>query len=191
MARLWQLLGDDWPFRPPERFEAIDGSAVPVPDNWKLGAGAWGCMLSHRQVVRDAIADGLESILILEDDAVPVPCFATRVADFLSRVPADWDCLRLGGQHLRNPTPISPGIVQCVATNRAHAYALRRRMMPGLLRCWEMLAEDHCDIVLSACMRFFKAYAPDPFLIGQNDSYSDIGLKHKPTRFFVTAHIRQ
>lgn len=186
LQRFWAALGPDWPFRHPERFEAVDGQAVPVPGEWKQGAGAWGCMLSHRQVVRSAIADGLDSILILEDDASPIPSFATRVPDFLARVPADWDCLMLGGQHLRQPIAIGPGIVQCVGTQRTHAFALRRTMMPGLLKFWETVTNDHCDIVLSACMRFFKAYAPVPFLIGQDAGFSDITLQEEPTRFIPT-----
>jgi len=183
MARFWQTLGDGWPFVRPERFDAVDGSAVPVPAEWQHGAGAWGCMLSHRQIIRSAIADGLDSILVLEDDAVPVPRFGDLVADFLQQVPADWDCLMLGGQHLRPPAPISPGTVRCLSTHRTHAFAIRRSMMPGLLKFWELVTSDHCDIVLAACMRHFKAYAPDPFLIGQNEGYSDITLRCEPLRF--------
>jgi glycosyl transferase family 25 len=183
MARFRETLGADWPFASPQRFEAIDGSAVAVPAEWQRGAGAWGCMLSHRQIVRSAIADDLDSILILEDDAVPVQRFGELVADFLSRVPADWDCLMLGGQHLMRPASCAPGIVQCVSTSRTHAFAIRRRMMPGLLKFWETVTDDHCDIVLAACMAHFKAYAPDPFLIGQNAGFSDITMRSEQLRF--------
>lgn len=187
MTRFWEALGSDWPFRTPERFEAIDGASIPIPAEWKRGAGAWGCMLSHRQIIRSAIADGLESVLVLEDDAVPIEGFGAAAVDFMSRVPADWDCLMLGGQHLQRPVPISHGIVQCVSTNRMHAYAIRRRMMPGLLKFWETVVDDHCDIVLAACMSHFKAYAPHPFLIGQNDGFSDISLKSEQERFWSLA----
>jgi GR25 family glycosyltransferase involved in LPS biosynthesis len=187
MARFRQTLGEDWPFKQPERFEAVDGSAVPVPAEWQRGAGAWGCMLSHRQIIHSAIADGVDSILILEDDAVPVPQFGELAADFLSRVPADWDCLMLGGQHLMRPMSVAPGIVQCVSTSRTHAFAIRRRMMPGLLKFWEFVTDDHCDIVLAACMAHFKAYAPQPFLIGQSAGYSDITERSEELRFLSEA----
>src|SRR5579859_3169312 len=63
MEMFWRSLPVDWPLRWPERFEAVDGQTVEVPAEWLHGPGAWGCMLSHRQVLREAIADGLDSIL--------------------------------------------------------------------------------------------------------------------------------
>jgi hypothetical protein len=188
MVRFWQTLPKDWPFARPQRFEAIDGSAVAVPAEWKQGAGAWGCMLSHRQIVRSAIAAGVESILVLEDDALPVPGFTRLAAEFLSNVPTDWDCLMLGGQHLLPPIPIGSGIVHCVATHRTHAFAVRHTMMPGLLKFWETVTNDHCDIVLAACMQHFKAYAPAPFLIGQHEGYSDITGRDEQVRFLAPEH---
>jgi hypothetical protein len=184
LACFRQKLGNGWPFAHPQRFDAIDGSKIHLPADWRLGAGAWGCMLSHRQIVRSAIAADLDSILILEDDAVPAPNFGELAADFLSNIPADWDCLMFGGQHLLAPKPIAPGTVQCVSTQRTHAFAIRRRMMPGLLKFWEMVTNDHCDVVLAACMSHFKAYAPDPFLIGQAAGYSDVTLSEEEVRFF-------
>ncbi|WP_172683368.1 glycosyltransferase family 25 protein, partial [Verrucomicrobium spinosum] len=35
--------------------------------------GAWGCLLSHARVLAEAIADGIENVLILEDDVVFQP----------------------------------------------------------------------------------------------------------------------
>ena len=183
MTQFSQMVSAGWPFREPERFEAVDGAAVSVPAEWKQGAGAWGCMLSHRQIIRSAIADELESILVLEDDAQVPPHFARGAEEFLAQVPADWDCLMLGGQHLQPPVPLAPGIVRCVGTQRTHGYAVRKSMMPGLLKFWELVTNDHCDIVLAACMNYFKAYAPDPFLIGQAAGFSDITQRAEHERF--------
>ncbi|HTW95250.1 MAG TPA: hypothetical protein VMD30_10675 [Tepidisphaeraceae bacterium] len=187
MAEFWANLGSDWPFARPQRFAAIDGAEVGVPAEWKRGAGAWGCMLSHRQIMRSAIADGIDSILVLEDDAVPVRGFGGLAGHFMRRVPDDWDCLMLGGQHLTAPKPIIEGIVQCVCTHRTHAFAVRRRMMPGLLKFWETVTDDHCDIVLAACMGVFKTYAPDPFLIGQSAGFSDVTRREEQLRFLAEA----
>jgi Glycosyltransferase family 25 (LPS biosynthesis protein) len=182
MHRFNQLF-QTWPFKPPQRFEAIDGSAVEIHQDWKHGPGAWGCMLSHRAVLGAAIADKISTLLVLEDDAFPAPDFTPRSADFLARVPSDWDCLMFGAEHMRPPIPVSPGIVRCVASNRTHAFALRGPMMPILLGFWNHFKTDHCDIVLSSLMRHFKAYAPDPFLIGQDAGFSDITARCEPARF--------
>lgn len=189
LRRFWETLGE-WPFRKPERFAAIDGTVIPPSAGWERGPGAWGCLLSHRQILRQAIADGISSILVLEDDAFPVHGFASLVEEFLAHVPSDWDCLMLGGEHLHEPTPIAPGIVRCVSTNRTHAFALRGRMLLTLLQFWEDTRNDHCDLVLASLMRNFKAYAPDPFLIAQDAGYSDITEKKERLRFISQEHKR-
>lgn len=182
LVRFQQRL-TDWPLLTPERFEAIDGSATQPPVAWQRGPSAWGCMLSHRGVLRAAIRDGISSILVLEDDACPVDDFPARAVDFLARVPADWDCLMLGCEHLRPPMPIEAGMVQCLCANRMHAYAVRGRMMQVLLEAWESAANDHCDIVLASLMGHFKIYAPHPLLIGQDSGFSDISQRNERLRF--------
>jgi hypothetical protein len=177
---------DHWPFRPPQRFEAIDGLQVPVPDRWPHGPGAWGCMLSHRAVLASAIADQMSSLFVLEDDARAVPGFAELAGNFLANVPDDWDCLMFGAEHMLPPLAVRPGVVQCMASNRTHAFAVRGRMMPILLEFWKHFDSDHCDIVLASLMPRFKVYAPDPLLIGQDAGPSDVTGRQERLRFIST-----
>jgi len=37
-------------------------------------------------------------------------------------------------------------------------------------------------------MSYFKAYAPDPFLLGQDAGHSDITLRDEQARFFDRVH---
>jgi hypothetical protein len=173
----------DWPFKLPQRFDAVDGQAVGVPAGWDKGPGAWGCMLSHRGVIGQALRDGISSILVLEDDACPVENFAALAAEFIANVPEDWDGLMFGTQFLLPPTPVSSGVVRCVAANRTHAYAVRGRFMQTLLQFWSKTTNDHCDLVLSSLMRVFKVYAPLPLLIGQEGGYSDVTGRKERLRF--------
>ena len=173
----------DWPFKAPTRFEAVDGSTLNVPAEWKHGRGALGCFLSHRAVLGAAVADSVSSLLVLEDDACPVPNFTDRSAEFLSRVPPDWQCLMFGAEHLSPPVRVGRGIVQCTAANRAHAYSVRGPMMDGLLKMWNHFDTDHCDVVLASLMTHFKTYAPDPLLIGQGAGFSDITEQIETPRF--------
>ena len=78
-------------------------------------------------VLDGAIADGVSSLLVLEDDAYPVNDFPHQASQFLSRVPNDWDGLMLGAEHLLPPIPIGQGIAKCVTSIRCHAYALPAR----------------------------------------------------------------
>jgi Glycosyltransferase family 25 (LPS biosynthesis protein) len=187
MERFWKNLRD-WPFGSPQRFEAIDGLVTVPPPGWDKGPGAWGCLLSHRAVLDAAIADGINSLLVLEDDAFVAPDFGGLVDQFLQRVPADWDCLMLGAEHLRPPIPMGDGVVRCVASNRSHAYAVRGRFMQILSQFWSQTTNDHCDVVLSSLMRHFKAYAPDPLLIGQDAGQSDVTDRRERLRFLADHH---
>ncbi len=145
-------------------------------------------MLSHRAVLDSALTDGVESILVLEDDACPVPDFSRLANRFLADVPADWDGLMFGAQHLMPPRSVGAGVVQCTTANRMHAYALRSRLMGVFAKFLSQATNDHCDILLAALMGHFKVYAPDPLLIGQDAGPSDITGRLEPLRFLCPAH---
>jgi hypothetical protein len=185
LARLSSRLEGNWPFAAPRRFEAIDGSSIPMPATWKKGTGAWGCLHSHRAVLDTAIADGVSSLLVLEDDAYPVDDLPAKAEFFLWLVPQDWDCLMFGAEHLVPPLPVAPGVVRCLTSIRCHAYAVRGAMMPMLSVFWKANQTDHCDLVLASLMGHFKAYAPDPLLIGQDRGQSDITGKPEHLRFLA------
>ena len=171
----------NWPFADIEVFPAIDGDKVGVSSRWKTGGGSWGCMRSHTRILEQALMDDVASIFVLEDDAYfPRPrSFAQEVIQFLAQVPADWDALMLGGQHvgrdgIRPPEPVKPGIVRCYDCERTHAYALRGKVLGELYRLWCGI-DEHIDWHMGPFLGgSFHTYAPDPFLIGQDQGKSDI-----------------
>ncbi len=178
----------DWPFQQPQRFDAVDGNSIASPPAWDKGSGAWGCLLSHRRILDQAIKDGVQSVMVLEDDAHPVDGFTARATEFLGKVPDDWDGLMFGAEHLMKPLEIYPGVLRCTIANRAHAYAVRGRFMRTLCQFWHDNTVDHCDIVMASLMPHFRVYAPDPALIGQHDGLSDISNKVEPLRFWFPPH---
>lgn len=164
---------EGWPFLVPVRFPAIDGRLSPTPHGWRAGSGAWGCMQSHRQVLEQAILAGAQSILVLEDDASFNSDFLERLDRFMKDVPADWDGLMLGGQHIRPANPIKPGVVKCLNTQRTHAYAVRGKYMRDLFQQWSSRA-GHCDHIMGPLHAAYNIYAPDPFIVMQDAGPSDI-----------------
>jgi GR25 family glycosyltransferase involved in LPS biosynthesis len=107
------------------RFSAVDGSRLELPATWRHSAGAYGCLLSHLQVVKDARKRGLPSLLILEDDVVFDPSFSEKFPVFMRGLPADWDMVFLGALHREDPLPFAENVVRIRQAYCTHAYALR------------------------------------------------------------------
>jgi glycosyl transferase family 25 len=179
----WKAIKDklskiNWPFKEPERFSAYDGNYLPTPVGWKDGPGTWGCLLSHREVLARAIQDGLQNVLVLEDDIFFAPNFETRVLEFLKGIPENWDQIMLGGQYFDDTKvyDISPEIRKVSLCHRAHAYAVKGNFMRYM---YSKLcsAYGHVDHILNTFQDRYNVYTPRHFLIGQDGSPSDISGK--------------
>jgi hypothetical protein len=185
-----------WPFRQAEVFDAVDGLAEPPPSGWRHGAGAWGCLCSHRRVLRRAARDGVKRLLVLEDDVCFAENFREEVARFLRAVPADWDQLMLGGQHLqpagpKRPVLVKSGIYRCVDCERTHCYAVQGKYLRKLCARWYgggvFNGQGHCDWIMGRdpeLQAAHKVYAPEYFLAGQRRSPSDIKHRVLPKKFW-------
>ena len=71
---------------------------------------------SHISLIKRSIEDGLDKVLVLEDDFKIIESL-----DNLPEMPNDWDILYLGGDVLRKLEPTRNGWVRCV-TKKHHAY---------------------------------------------------------------------
>jgi hypothetical protein len=172
----------NWPFKEPERFSAYNGAKLPAPIGWTHGAGTWGCLLSHREVLSRAIQDNLDNVLVLEDDIFFAPDFENKVLSFIKGLPLDWDQIMLGGQFFDNSKvyDISPEIRKVSLCHRAHAYAVRGSFMRYM---YSKLCSSygHVDHILNTFQDRFSVYTPKHFLIGQDGSPSDIsGMQDSP-----------
>lgn len=180
------LCNSGWDMAEPELFNAVDGGsgAVPCPKYWKSGGGAYGCQQSHIQVLQRALMDNVKSILVFEDDATFRVGFAGSLRSFVATVPADWEALMIGGQHMHKPSPVSDGIVRCVNTQRTHAYALYGDAIRDLCQMWAG-CRNHIDWDMGPFLgKRNRTYAPDPFLVGQGAGRSDISGRNNPAKFW-------
>jgi len=133
LAAFYDQLPGDLPFGRPERFAAIDGDRVKKPLWWGGLAGAWGCLLSHARVLEQCLNDGVDSVLIFEDDAVFRDDWRDIWVRAIPSVPRDWDMLLFGGDHVllheRKPRRVSSHWYSPHTCLESHAYAVRGRFM--------------------------------------------------------------
>lgn len=173
-----------WPFLDPIVFNAIDGHLVPCPEGWESGGGAWGCMQSHRQILERALMDGVQRLLVLEDDCKVKKTFVDDISIFLRNVPPEWDQLMLGGQHHGPSTDIGDSIFKCTNCQRTHAYAVTPKLMQELYKIWHKTTV-HCDWVMGQAQLNNNVYAPKKFVFGQARSQSDINGAINPAKFWI------
>lgn len=177
-----------------ERFSGIDCNLCPAPVWWKAGGGAWGCYRSHHAIVELCLQQRVESVLILEDDAVPAEDFDERLAVYSSALPDDWRMAYLGGQLLHttreSPRRVNEHVYQPYNVNRTHAYALRGE---GLKTVYRHLSDSeswkqrhHIDHHLGVYHEGWPTgvYCPAEWIFGQHGGRSDVNGREKPTEFW-------
>ena len=120
----------------------IESSKVSIPDppmpesaNGFRSRGVYGSFLSHLEIIENAYRDGLETVWVLEDDAIFSKRFRkhqTAIAEYLRA--NEWDQLFIGHTFFEE-LPASPtGLLRYSGPFIwAHCYAVHRRIMPRLI----------------------------------------------------------
>lgn len=197
----------DWPFGDVERYPAVDGQLCKPPAWWRQGPGAWGCYRTHVRIIEECLNAGVESVLILEDDALCCGQFAENCAAAMADLPGDWGMFYLGGQHIAQkkgkPTTLTSRIARPFNVNRTHAYALRGETMRAVyqhLCVTDRHAHDgvrwnrgnHIDHHYGRghMARKWPVYAANPWLIGQMEGKSNINGRDMATRFWNGEQVR-
>src|SRR5208283_3040455 len=90
LESFWQRIDAcNWPFIRPIVYDAIDGKLFSFPPWWHCGHGAWGAMRSHLNVIESALNDGIQRLLVMEDDAAPCDQFTEKAIAFLDSLPSN------------------------------------------------------------------------------------------------------
>ncbi len=188
----------NWPFRFPEKYKAIDGGLALPPDWWRGGDGAWGCYKTHLRIMEDCLSNEVDSVLILEDDAVFVDDFNRKVKTFWEELPSDWEMVYLGGQHIqetiRLPRRVNERVYRPFNVNRCHAYGFRNRN--AIAKAYRHLndfanwnVDHHVDHYLGELHKKMKTglYCPREWLVAQSEGASDICGANLELRLFPSS----
>jgi GR25 family glycosyltransferase involved in LPS biosynthesis len=155
------------------RVSAVDGSRLVLPATWRHSAGAYGCLLSHLQVVRDARQRGLPSLLILEDDVAFDPSFSEKFPVFVRDVPADWDMVFVGALHREDPVPVAENVVRIRKAYCTYAYALRDSIFDAFIAANDG-SPNPVDVNNGMLQSNHKCYGLAPNLAWMKSRYSPV-----------------
>ncbi len=170
-------------------YPAIIGDWTSIPDDWKSGRGAWGCLRSHQRILEDLLHDRNEdeelswkSALIMEDDVFFMDDALERLQEFMQEVPAEWGQLYLGGQHQLAPTLTDRNnVLVGNSVNRTHAYAVSSDYIQRIYKHVSYASDyrdtnKHIDhqLELAHRRRDWPVYCPAKWLCGQEAGSSNI-----------------
>ncbi|HEV7682495.1 MAG TPA: glycosyltransferase family 25 protein [Pyrinomonadaceae bacterium] len=159
-----------------ERFAAFDGNDLKLPENWLHTPGAYGCLQSHLEVVREARRLGSSSVLIFEDDVVFDDQLESKFAACIQELPHDWDMLFFGALHKDEPIRVSENIARITEANSTYACALKSTVFDAFIALNSNTGEvlDNNSLVLQ---KQFNCYCFMPHLAWVEPYHSDAQLR--------------
>ena len=161
-----------------QRFAAVDGQRAIVPANWKDSPGAYGCLRSHLEIVQEARKLGWPSVLIFEDDAAIDPGLQKNFRSYFPQVPANWDMLHFGANHMSAPLEVSRNVVRITSANSTFAYALNRSVFDAFIEL-NSKAMTAVDLNNRTLQTEHACYCFTPHLAWVEDVSSDVQVRHK------------
>jgi len=147
-----------------ERFSAIDAKALDIEP-------IQACRQSHLKVLEESVG----KTLILEDDAFFMEDFNKGFAEFIEKLPEDWNIFYLGAV-LLNSVPCNNVMVRAMDTSSLHAYCVNPEFKDKALAQGREYPE-HIDVAYRLLHRQYPSYAARPPLVKQYPSYSDLILE--------------
>jgi GR25 family glycosyltransferase involved in LPS biosynthesis len=155
-----------------ERYSAIDGELLANPT--KLLNGELGILQTHINLIEKCLNDGVEKILIMEDDVY----FTTTINEldsYMSLVPSNWDFIYFGGNHKygQPPKKLNDKILKLNFTVALHCVAIHKRVFETILEILKY-KNKQVDAYYGDLQKSFNAYGFYPNMAKQMVGYSNI-----------------
>jgi len=176
-----------------DRVSGVDGKALLITRTG-MNPGAFGLLLTHVELIKDAISKNYENIVIFEDDVKFVDNFNSIFNEKIEFLPNDWDFLYLGGNHIlhvngfnlvtgdknfkvtkENYRTLNYELCKTPCTYCAHALVINSRIYNRILDTIQKNPSQPIDnIYYTIQMEGCNAYTFLPSLAIQRPSFSDI-----------------
>jgi len=154
------------------RFPAFDGETATIPAHWDSTPGAYGCLLSHLEVVREARRLGFPSVLIFEDDVVFDDQLEQKFSEYSRQLPADWDMLFFGALHKDELIKVSENIGRITQSNSTYACVIRDTVYDAFIDL-NSKSNNVLDVNSLALQKQFNCYCFLPHLAWVEVAHSD------------------
>ncbi len=136
--------------------------------------GVLGLLLSMKALFNHCLSNGLDRVLILEDDCtfhVDPVAFLKAVA---SQVPKDFHCLYLGLNLISKPVRISENILRITGAYSTHSLIYTRKGMELILPILDRDPTPYDLLLFHNIHALGKSYCTYPMIATQRSGYSDI-----------------
>jgi glycosyl transferase, family 25 len=164
------------------RGSKVDIPYAPRPDdaNGFPSRGVYGSYLSHLETHRQALKDGIESVWVLEDDAIFSRRMSRNQAALVDKLQnTKWDICYFGHTLTKELDGQPTGLVSPTADFLwAHCYAVHARVLPRLVPYLEratVLPSGHPEggkLYIDAAFTLFRRFNPDVVTLVANPRLS-------------------
>lgn len=157
-----------------ERFSATDGEKIPSESySSRMSGGDIGAFITHTRLFNNALSNGYKNFLLLEDDVEFKENFNTLFDVAVQEVPADWEILHFGGNHVfGEPVRFTDNVSIPTRTLATHAVAFSNSVYEKILDLIDDL--QPADLIYSQNFYRFKSYEFNPPLAWQRAGWSDV-----------------
>lgn len=159
-------------------FEGVDGSKIVNPS--RIKNGAFGLLMTYKNIYEDWKTKGRDPILIIEDDCKFVDGFNNHLNSYISNVPEDWDMLYFGANHNYHMGQRTQRINDyCVKTNNsysAHCVLMKPNVFKELITMIDTNPLE-VDVLMATLQKKYNSYSSHIPLTTQIPSYSNIENK--------------
>ena len=178
-----------------ERFSAVDGLTLDLPHGHRYNCELAGCH-SHLNALQKAKDDGVDKLLLLEDDVVFIENVNERFNEVINNVPTNWEYLFFGGNHIEGFSGVAPGVVKINRSYAIHACGIKKESYDVMIRHLKikinMVMKDltiyhqpsvAADYFLGDLHRSLNTYCFLPHLAWQASGHSDINDEYTDYSF--------
>lgn len=164
-----------------ERTPALDAKEIPIPsfvfsmgDKNRFTPGAYALAMTTKEIIKNAMEQKLERILILEDDIQWHPWSTSIFYHAYKQLPVKWDCLMLSAENRQQPEQVCSSLYRAKRSFLCSAYALNHTIFEDYYHFLCNCDKPIDNWMVNVLQPRGRVYVTHPIISTQVPDYSDI-----------------